>query len=47
VIFAISLFFAGVSGKFDRLFTSALALAIAVVIVVVTSVVMATLPIDL
>jgi hypothetical protein len=47
VIFAISLFFAGVSGKLDRLFTSALALAIAVVIVVVTSVVMATLPIDL
>jgi hypothetical protein len=36
-----------VSGKLDRLFTSALALAIAVVIVVVTSVVMATLPIDL
>jgi hypothetical protein len=47
VIFAISLFFAGVSGKLDRLSTSALALAIAVVILVVTSVVMATLPIEL
>jgi hypothetical protein len=47
VLFAIALFFAGVSGKLDRVLNSSIALGAAVAIVFVAAVVMATYPIEL
>jgi hypothetical protein len=47
VLFAIALFFAGVSGKLDRVLNSAIALGIAVVILGIAAVVMATYPVEI
>jgi hypothetical protein len=47
VMFAIALFFAGVSGKLDRASTSAIAFGASLVVVLVAAVLMATFPIEI
>jgi hypothetical protein len=47
VLFAIGLFFAGVSGKLDRVTNSAIALCLSVVVVVAAAIVMVTYPVEI